>query len=185
MKHSKILAEFYGTMLGDGCMEKFARTDKITVSFNRKEQEHLQHISDIMTLLFDKKPSIRIRKTSQCDDLYFYQNKLSERLEFPYGKKINNELILPQWIKNNILYLKYCLKGLFETDGDWFIDEKYKTNVIKFTNHCHSLLNDIYSVLIDLGYHPQLRKFDVRLARKDEVYKFVDWIKFRKYSGIV
>lgn len=183
--YSEILAEFYGTMLGDGCIEKLARTEKITISFNRKEQEHLQHIAKIIILLFDKKPSIRIRKTSQCDDLYLYQKELANRLKFPYGIKMNHKLEIPRWIKNNQLYLKHCLKGLFETDGDWFIDKKYQTNVIKFTNHSNSLLKDLHKVLISLNYHPQLRKYDVRLARKEEVYKFVEWIQFRKYSGIV
>lgn len=185
LSHSNVLAEFYGTMLGDGCMEKFPRTDKITVSFNRKEQDHLQHIFKIINLLFNKQPKIRIRKTSQCDDLYFYQKNISERLGFPYGNKLRNSLQIPEWIKNNKSFLKHCLKGLFETDGNWFIDKKYNTNVIKFTNHSLSLLNDISKVLLELGYHPQLRKYDVRLARRQEVYKFVNWIKFRKYSGIV
>lgn len=185
LEKSDMLAEFYGTMLGDGCMEKFSRTDKITISFNRKEQEHLQHVFRMVSLLFKKNPSIRIRKVSQCDDLYFYQKDISKRLDFPYGNKLRNSLFIPEWIKNDKSYLKHCFKGLFETDGDWFIDEKYNTNVIKFTNHSLSLLRDINEVLLGLGYHPQLRQWDVRLARRQEVYKFVDWIQFRKYSGIV
>lgn len=179
------LAEFFGTMLGDGCMEKFPRTDKITISFNRKEQDHLQHIFKIITLLFDKEPKIRVRRDSNCDDIYFYQKNLSSRLDFPYGNKLKNDLVIPEWIKRDVLYLKHCLKGLFETDGDWFIDKKYNTNVIKFTNLSSTLLNDLYIVLCDLGYHPQLRSTDVRLAKRKEVYKFAEWIQFRKYSGIV
>lgn len=185
LAHSKELAEFYGTMLGDGCMEKFARTDKITISFNRKEQDHLQHVFKIIFSLFNKEPKIRVRKTCKCDDIYFYQKDLSIRLKFPYGNKLMNNLVIPQWIKNDIEYSRHCLKGLFETDGDWFIDKKYDTNVIKFTNYSISLLNDLYGVLINLGYHPQLRKNDVRLARRKEVCEFVEWIQFRKYSGIV
>lgn len=185
LKKSIFLAEFYGTMLGDGCMERFPRTDKITISFNRNDQKHLRHIFRIINLLFDKKPSIRVRKVGNCDDLYFYQKNISQRLGFPYGNKLHNFLLIPQWIKNNNLYLKHCLKGLFETDGDWFIDMKYNTNVIKFTNYSVSLLKDVYKSLLILGYHPQLRQKDVRLARRKEVYKFVDWIQFKKYSGIV
>ena len=169
LRPSKLLAEFYGTMLGDGCLERFARTDKITISFNRKEQDHLQHILRIIFQLFKKRPSIRVRKKEQCDDLYLYQKKLSSRLKFPYSKKLNNELVIPQWVKDNTLYLKHCLKGLFETDGDWFIDKKYNTNVIEFTNHSTSLLNDLHKILIKLDYHPQLREYDVRLARRKEV----------------
>lgn len=162
-------------------MERLARTDKITISFNRKEQEHLQHISKIITLLFKKTPNIRIRKTSQCDDLYLYQKELANRLKFPYGKKLNHKLEIPEWIKKDPSYLRHCLKGLFETDGNWFIDKKYKTNVIKFTNHSNSLLDDLYETLMNMDYHPQRQRYDVRLARQKEVYKFVEWIQFRKY----
>lgn len=182
---SNDLAEFYGTMLGDGCLEKFPRTEKLTISFNRKEQDHLQHIANIITRLFDKKPSVRVRKNSQCDDLYFYQKELSSRLKFPIGVKLKHELKIPNWIKKDKVYLRHCLKALFETDGDWHINAKYNTNVVKFTNHSDSLLRDLHKVLVSEGYHPQLRQYDVRLARREEVYKFVDWIKFRKYSGIV
>lgn len=185
LEYSTDLAEFYGTMLGDGCMERFSRTDKITISFNRKEQDHLQHVSRIIFRLFAKEAKIRVRKNSNCDDLYIYQKYLSERLNFGYGKKLNRKLEIPDWIKSNDEFLKHCLKGLFETDGDWYVDKKYNTNVIKFTNCSKSLLNDLYLVLVELGYHPQLREYDVRLARRKEVYKFVDWIKFRKYSEIV
>lgn len=132
-------------MLGDGCMEKFPRTDKITISFNRKGQEHLQHVSNMIYLLFSKKPSIRIRKVGKCDDLYLYQKNISQRFGFPYGSKIRNYLSIPQWIKDDKLYLQRCLKGLFETDGDWFVDKKYKmlsssTTTLRvyckmFTNH--------------------------------------------------
>lgn len=185
LRPSSTLAEFYGTMLGDGCLEKFPRTDKLTISFNRKEQAHLQHVAKMMTRLFRKAPSVRVRKNSLCDDLYLYQKYLASRLDFPYGTKLLHRLAVPQWMRQNQLYLKHCLKGLFETDGNWSIDKKHKTNVIKFTNHSDSLLDDLHEILINIGYHPQRRQYDVRLARNKEVYRFADWIKFRKYSGIV
>lgn len=182
---SEELAELYGNILGDGCIEKFPRTDKLTISFNRKEQDHLEHVALIIENIFEKKAKVRIRKNSQCDDLYLYQKYLSKRLHFPYGRKLDHELIIPKWIKNRKKYLRACLKGLFETDGDWHIDKKYNTNVIKFTNRSNSLLDDIYNTLLEFAYHPQRREFDVRIARREEVNKFINWIQFRKYSGIV
>lgn len=74
-----------------------------------------------------------------------------------------------------------CLKGLFGTDGDWTVDRKNYTNVIKFTNYSDTLLEDVFVCLQRLGYHPQQRQHDVRLARHLEVERFVRWIKFRQY----
>jgi len=178
---TKHLAEFYGTMLGDGCIEKFQRTDKMTISFNRKEVGHIKHIKKIITKLFGKQPTTRKRKDARCNDLYLYQKFISKRLHFPYGYKLDHTLRIPKWIKQKKLYLKHCFKGLFETDGDWTIDKKYGTNVIKFSNRSDSLLDDIAHELCKLGFHPQRRKIDTRLARQAEVYKFVKWIQFRKY----
>lgn len=181
-KPSSILAELYGTILGDGCIEKLPRTEKLTISFNRKEQGHIAHVERIITKIFHKAPSRRIRTSSQCDDLYLYQNFLSKRLNFPIGTKLEYKLQIPEWIKSKKEYLRECLKGLFETDGDWVVDKKYKTNVIKFTNHCQTLLDDIYNCLCKLGYRPQRRTRDIRLAKNAEVARFVHWIQFRQYE---
>ena len=46
---------------------------------------------------------------------------------------------------------------------------------------CSRLRKDVYSMLDRLGYHPQLGKKYVRLARKGEVYNFKELINFRDY----
>lgn len=175
------LAELYGTILGDGCLEKFERTDKLTISFNRNATDHIRHVSLIIERVFGKIPTTRKRKISHCDDLYFYQKNISNRINFPYSPKISKPLIIPEWIKKNKNFVKVCLKGMFETDGNLNIDNKYKTCVISFSNRCITLLDDLYLVLKKYGYNPQRRMYDVRLARKKEVERFVDWINFKKY----
>jgi hypothetical protein len=74
-----------------------------------------------------------------------------------------------------------CLKGLFETDGDFTIDLKNSTYVIKFSNRSQSLLDDVHKALIVFGYHPQRRKLDIRLARKKEAFDFSKLINFREW----
>lgn len=181
LKRGKDLAELYGTLLGDGCIERGKRTDKLTISFNRKEQAHIAHVEKIINKLFCKAPTIRVRKQSRCDDVYLYQKFIQQRLRFPYGKKLLHPLKIPHWIMNNREYIRLCLKGLFETDGDHHIDQSNHTNVMKFTNLSQILLDDVVASLQRLGYHPQRRQGDVRLARHHEVEKFVKWIAFRTY----
>lgn len=181
IRKSGDLAELYGTILGDGCIEKFPRTEKLVVSFNANETAHIKHVASLIDRVFQKFPSIRKRTTSHCTDVYFYQQKISKRLKFPTGRKLNYVLVIPRWIKNNPNFLIRCLKGLFATDGDWVIDRKYKTNVIKFTNVSRSLLDDVYDCLKKLGFHPRKQTKNTRLAKNDEVYRFVNLIKFRQY----
>jgi intein/homing endonuclease len=181
LEHSSKLAELYGTVLGDGYIEQFPRTERLIISFNSKEKDHIEHIKGIVQDIFFKTPVKRHRKRAQCTDIYIYQNSISSRLKFPTGKKSKHELHIPIWIKNNRKYLLSCLKGLFESDGNWTIDKGNYTNVISFRNNQQHLLDDVYESLTTLGFHPQRRKLDVRLARKAEVHRFAGMIGFRKY----
>lgn len=180
-KKNVALAELYGTILGDGCIEILPRTEKITISFNFKEKKHIEHVKKLLKQIFQKEPKIRHRKTCKCTDVYIYQKYISERLNFPSGIKLNHDLRIPKWIKNNHRHLLVCLKGLFETDGCWTIDKSNYTSVISFRNNLQGLLDDVFTALVKLGFHPQRRKLDVRLARKKEVKEFADLISFRKY----
>jgi len=106
---------------------------------------------------------------------------LSKRLDFPTGIKLKKPLRIPKWIFSSRRFLTSCLKGLFETDGDFVIDSKHLTYVIKFNNRSQSLLDDVCQALVGLGYHPQRRKIDIRLAKKKEAFAFAELIAFRKW----
>ncbi len=181
LQFSNDLAELYGTLLGDGCLEKLPRTEKLTISFNRKEQDHIRHVAMLLMRVFGKKPSLRVRSSSQCDDLYLYQNFLSARLNFPTGEKLQHELFIPERIAENREYLRLCLKGLFETDGCLCINESNYTHVLEFSNRSKTLLKSIGECLLDLGYRPHYRRYAVCLARKAEAIRFAEWIRFRRY----
>lgn len=169
-------------MLGDGCIEKFARTEKLDISFNSNETQHIQRISELIERIFEKKPTIRKVKVANCIHVSFYQKDISRRLKFPAGVKSKHQLKIPAWIKTKKEYLLPCLRGLFESDGDWVIDKKYGTNVIKFTNIIDSLLDDVKDCLIKLGFPANRGRRRVTVSRNGEVERFVKLIKFRQYN---
>ena len=72
-----------------------------------------------------------------------------------------------------------CLKGLLDTDGHFRKNLDNYLHVIELKNHCKRILHDAHKMLKLLGYNPQLGKEYVRLARKKEVYDFVEVINFR------
>lgn len=181
LHQSEGLAEFYGTMLGDGCIEKFPRTEKFSISFNSKETDHVKHIAKLISQLFERKPSIRKHKGKHCVALTLYQKNISSRLKFPTGIKRLHPIRIPYWIRKNEKFLIRCLKGLFETDGDWVVDKKHGTNVIKFTNVSQTLLKDVHTSLIKLKFTAHIGKKRVTINRKSEVEKFVKMIRFRQY----
>lgn len=181
-KYSKDFAELYGTMLGDGCLEKFPRTEKLDIAFNSKETAHIAHITELLEKIFHKKPSPRKDKKANCIHLALYQKNISKRLNFPLGRKALYDLRIPRWIKTRKAYLIPCLKGLFETDGAWIIDPKYNTNCMTYTSIHENLLKDIQRCLILLGFYARLTTKRVTLNRRAETNAFAKLIKFRQYN---
>lgn len=181
LRHSSDLAELYGTMLGDGCLENHPRTERLIISFNSKETSHIERIRKIIEKLFQKSPSLRIHKMKRCIDISLYQKNISRRLNFPKGIKLLHQLSIPKWIKEKRAYLLPCLRGLFESDGCWVIDSKYNTNVITYTSASPELLTDLHRVIKKLGFDARMTTRRVTINKRKQVQKFVNLIKFRHY----
>ena len=181
LEESTNLSELIGYILGDGHISQFSRTEQVSISCHADSQDQIEHICKLMTTIFNRKPSIRPRRAKKCIEISFYQNRLSERLSIPSGNKIRNKVRVPDWIKKRDDFLISCLKGLFESDGSYINYPQNYYKAIEFSNRCSELLFDVQTALCKLGFHPQLGKRYVRLARKLEVESFKKLIEFRKY----
>ena len=178
----KKLAELMGIILGDGNLYKHSRTENLRVICNSKDTAYIQHIADLITEIFLKTPSVIKRKNENATVVCLYQCKISKRLGLPCGNKIKNNVGVPHWILLNRDYMRRCLKGLFETDGCFHEDIKNYTRCMEFKNNCARLRKDAYNILLKLGFNPQLGTNYVRLARRNEVYRFKELIDFRNYN---
>ena len=181
LKKNIELAELIGIILGDGHLHKFSRTERLIITCNSKKRRYIDRINSMITKVFDKSPSILKRKTENTIDISLYQCELSKRLGILPGNKIINNVGIPEWIKEKKKYATSCLKGLFETDGCFQKDPANYAQFIELKNLCKRLREDAYSMMVTLGYNPQISAKYVRLARKEEVYSFINLIKFRKY----
>lgn len=74
------------------------------------------------------------------------------------GPKNQQDICVPQWVKNNTEYAKRYLKGLIETDGSVYYDRGYL--MVNFTNIIPQIIRDFTDMLDTLGYssHIYLRK---------------------------
>lgn len=179
---NKSLAELIGIILGDGNLYKFPRTENLRIICNSQEIAYIKHIVELINKIFNKKPLVMKRKNENATVISIYQCKLSERLRIPAGNKIRNNVGIPLWVTSDEKYMIKCLKGLFETDGCFVEDKNNYTQIIEFKNNCRRLREDVYNILLNLGFNPQLGRNYVRLARRREVYKFKELIDFRKYN---
>lgn len=182
LNRNKELSFLIGLILGDGYLAKTPRTEVLRITLGTDKPALWKYTVNVVTKVFNKKPSVRKRNNSEAIDITIYQNNLSKRLLIPLGAKRNHKLKLPFWIWNSKELLIDALKGLFEAEGSFSIHQKTCTYNFAFRNTNSSLLLEIKKALILLGYHPEERKTAIRLRKKYEALSFDRLIKFRKYK---
>lgn len=117
---TNLFAEFYGSMLGDGCI--YSDLSGICLSNDSLVDKCYieSYLSNLMFKLFKIKPHIYYSNQSRSLRCIIYNQNLSSFLHgmgFPLGeKKLGNLIILDEFFKNNNLLIS-CLRGLNDTDG--------------------------------------------------------------------
>lgn len=177
---SKKLAEFLGIMFGDGHLSNY----QIEVTTNSStDKNHAFYVKRLTESLFDMKCTISIKsekktiiiKTSS-KNLVNFINKLG----MPIGNKINNNLRMPLWIKQNKTYLKSFIKGLFDTDGCIYCDnhrikdKTYQHLGWTITTYADKLKNDLLFYLKELGFSPTHTKNQksIYIRKQKEIDKY-------------
>jgi DNA-binding transcriptional regulator YiaG len=120
---SNEFAEFYGAMIGDGCIYK--NMDSICITCNGiKDKEYvIIHLNNLCKLLFNIEPRIYPRKEDNTIRLVLNSRKITRFFAnqgFPCGKKYEKLRIPKQFFKSSRL-LSSCLRGIFDTDGGVFV----------------------------------------------------------------
>lgn len=175
------LAELIGAVLGDGYIGAHDRTEVLRIACNLNNPGFIERYSLLVESLFDKTPSVKKRKISNCVDIVIYQKGIAERLGLQTGAKTHRPYILPEWIKNDTENQIRFLRGLFETDGCHAQHLPTYTYKFIFSNVNESLLEIVFMLLCGLGFHPTKTVKKIQLSRKLEVEKAVKLLQFRKY----
>lgn len=175
------LAFLIGLVLGDGHIAKLPRTQSLTIALGTDKPLLWKHVLKITREVFGKEPYVKKHKHSACMRIRVYQKDISERLRIPFGARKNLLIVLPKWILGNKKFLIACLKGLYEAEGSFCVHKPTYTYKLLFVNKNVSLLRIVYVALEQLGFHPHKSKDKVQISRKEEVYRFKNLIRFRKY----
>ena len=180
-KQNGDLAELIGMVLGDGHIEKFPRTEGLTIVCSSNKREIIKRYSGLIAKLFNKKPSIGKIGDKNCIRIRIYQKHISKRLTIPMGNKNKINIRVPNWIFKNKDFLIRYLRGLYEAEGSFCIHKPTHTYKLFFSNKNESLLNNVYGALKSLGFHPHKSKYKIQISRKEEVYKVKKLLRFRQY----
>jgi hypothetical protein len=175
------LAFLFGLILGDGNISSSRRTELLTITLGTDKPKIWKYASKIVKNVFNKNPTIRKRRFSNCVDIRLYQNNISKRLSVPLGDRANVNISIPNWITDNSDCLKQLIKGLYEAEASYSIHKKTYTYNFSFSNRNVSLLDLVQKYLQKNNFHPERRSYAVRLRRKIEAEKFKEFISFRRY----
>lgn len=166
--HTRSLAEFFGIMLGDGCLTP----NQITVTLGNKELDYVKYVSSLITKLFNIVPKILIRPKGYYV-VYFGSVKVVRWLQSNglVFNKVKYQVKAPEWIFKKCFLMEGFLKGFFDTDGSVY---RLRFGVqLAFTNRSFPLLRDLKYSLDTLGYYPSnICGYKIYLTKKRHVLRF-------------
>ncbi|MBU3941222.1 MAG: hypothetical protein KKH88_04815, partial [Nanoarchaeota archaeon] len=182
---NKDFCEFYGALMGDGCLSLHKRKDCnkhrygiIFVGHKTLDREyHENKLCKIINNDFKLNTYIQIinnsRKITILNKSLFNQLK---GMGFPVGKKGQKLKIPPKLSDLPWSLKKYIIRGLFDTDGCIFArkDEKYRYPHIMITTYSKPLLNQLSNMLKEKGYPVYVSKKDVVIKGIKNTKKWMD-----------
>jgi len=181
LKRDGDLAFLIGLVLGDGNIHKFERTEGLRIALGSDKPDLWKYAAKVVTKVFDKRPSVRKVRNSNCMTITLYQNKISERLDIPSGSRARRKIQVPKWILAKREYVVRYLRGLYEAEGSFCVHKPTGTYKLLFSNKNDSMINNVWRLVKFLGFHPHISSNKVQISKRKEVYEAVSMLGFRKY----
>jgi hypothetical protein len=175
------LAELIGVTLGDGHICAYARTEELRIISNSNNPGFINRYAKIIEKIFDKKTTIIYIPNQNAARIGIYEKNISKRLGIPTGARGDLEISVPHWILSKKCYIIRYLRGLYEAEGSHSVHLPTCTYKVQFSNSNRSMLENVFVLVSKLGFHPHKSKNQIQLSKKEEVFKFMDVIEFRKY----
>lgn len=179
-KESKPLAEFIGILLGDGNISSYY----VGITLSSKEKKYSNYIQNLIKKLFGMTPKIYKHKSANAINIIVNRKNLvnfCQKVGFEMGNKITHQVDIPEWIKKNKTYSRECIRGLFDTDGCFFIHnyivkgKRYSYLKIAFTSASIPLILSVQEILINFGFNVRMSKNhkDIRIEDIKYVEKYI------------
>ncbi len=194
---SSEFAEFVGIILGDGSI---ALRQVVITLHKFDDRDFIEHVKNLFQKLFRLNPSVYERRGKSAVNIVVSRSELVQflvRMGLKIGGKVRQQVRVPYWMEKSEKFTKSCLRGLFDTDGCFYVDKHhYKDKVyyncaMNFTNRSLPILFFFKTKLEQLGFHPTHNtKFSISLRKEDEIIKYFQIIsssnpkhlnKFKEY----
>ena len=159
------LAYVIGIALGDGNLSNpNKRAVRLRITCDIKYPDIIDEIQRNLEIIAPENRINIAKQRKNCVDIYCYSNDWEKVLGWKVGKKIEQQVSVPSWIKENPTYSKRCLKGLFQSDGSIYYDRKYL--MVNFVNCCSTLAFDVLNMIESLGFKVKMSTFQQKYSIK-------------------
>ena len=182
LKKDGDLAELIGVVLGDGHICLYPRTEELRLTSNSNSPGFIQRYAEIIEKVFDKKAYIINSNQGNYTKIGFYEKSISKRIGIPSGARKNLDIKIPSWILKKREYMIRYLRGLYEAEGSFCVHKPTGTYKLFFSNRNESMLDIVFRLMKKLGFHPHRSKYKIQISKKEEVYRTVEVLEFRKYN---
>ena len=169
------LAEIIGILNGDGhiCPINY----EICVVGDSKELDYLKYLKNLFERKFHLKTQTMIDKSKFKIRVYSKElfKLLTEKYGLPSGNKIG-KLKIPIKIKKSKSLLIAYVRGLYDTDGTFYIRRK-KDIALEISSADNHFLMEIFKTLKKLGFNVRKYKKHVNLYCKKDIITFFKIVK--------
>jgi len=179
-EYSSRLAEFVGIMLGDGHLGQW----QAVIAFNTStDAAYMRFVSQLIEDLFAIQPFVKDRKDHSIIGISSVELvDYLVSIGLVIGNKVVNQVEVPSWIFDDKEYMKACIRGLIDTDGN-IARKNYHARTlamqISFSNRSLPLLQSVRRILAEFDFTPtRISGPQVHLTRRKDVERYVCQIGF-------
>ncbi|OGJ16896.1 hypothetical protein A3K73_00460 [Candidatus Pacearchaeota archaeon RBG_13_36_9] len=174
IKMDKFFCEFYGLLLGDGCISKFkagkhekygifiSGNKRLDSAYLREMKKRIEGNYGIYVYYYESKKvnvcTLTIRNKGLCLEL-------NKNLGFPIGIKYDSIKIPDKILKLKWDDKKFLLRGLLDSDGSIYAkkNEEYRYPIINIRSKNKKFLEEIYSLLKEQNYPAYFSDWNVSI----------------------
>ena len=182
-KHSTMLAEFFGIMIGDGGINNPWQAN-ITLN-SIKDKEYSKYVYNICNKLFRVFPAIRQRKNKNALIVSLAGTSIVDFLVdngLIRGNKLKNGLKIPDWILTKKAYKVACVRGLVDTDGCIFVHthkisgKEYRNISLSFASYSPKLISQVLDILAEFGIlgHISKKGKEISLYQEGDIKRYLE-----------
>ena len=181
------MAELTGIVLGDGSFYSNGDVYQLDIAFNSDDKHYIEYVMGIIRQITKSDIYRKQERNANCEHIRLCKKndviEIMKLMEMKFGNKITNNSKIPDWIWKNHEYLKYCVRGLIDTDGSIYYLKPNWPNLsqLSFKNNNKHLLFDTRQALIELGYSPS-KIFGNRfvLTKQEQIKRYYNEIGSRR-----